>query len=326
MPARLIITNGDSAAERIRAAGIEGDVLPWRDTLFEGPVPGNLVLEALSVIRAGFVAKAFGRPMAQTLAAFGERDAAFRNHGQYDAVELWLEHDLHDQLELLQLLVALWDDKRREGVRLVQADDYLGTQPAEGIAALAERAAPVSAEQFRLANEAWRAFTASKPDPLVALAARDTPALPHLAPALRRLLAELPSVQSGLGLTEKRILTALAKGAAPVHAVFQTTQEQEDARFLTDLAFFRLLAGLACAATPLVTGLAFRFPLRGAGSDEDYRAFARATVRLTDAGRAAVTGRFDHVRENGLDRWIGGTHLTPGTPWRRDPKGKVILS
>lgn len=33
----LHISNGDHAAERIRFAGITGDVVPWRDVLHEGP-------------------------------------------------------------------------------------------------------------------------------------------------------------------------------------------------------------------------------------------------------------------------------------------------
>ena len=42
-------------------------------------------------------------------------------------------------------------------------------------------------------------------------------------------------------------------------------------------------------------------------------------LRLTEAGREVLAGRRDHVALNGVDRWIGGVHLT-GTdvPWRWD--------
>ena len=36
---KLIVTNGDSAAERLREAGIKGHIIPWRDMLHDGPVP-----------------------------------------------------------------------------------------------------------------------------------------------------------------------------------------------------------------------------------------------------------------------------------------------
>jgi hypothetical protein len=54
----LHITNGDSAAEVIRRAGVQGDVLPWRDVLHEGPVPQGLSLEELLGVRARFIAAA----------------------------------------------------------------------------------------------------------------------------------------------------------------------------------------------------------------------------------------------------------------------------
>jgi hypothetical protein len=42
-------------------------------------------------------------------------------------------------------------------------------------------------------------------------------------------------------------------------------------------------------------------------------------LELTEAGREVLAGRRDHVALNGIDRWIGGVHLT-GTdvPWRWD--------
>ena len=47
MKDRLIITNGDSAAACMREARLDGEILPWRDILHEGPVPAGLDLEDL---------------------------------------------------------------------------------------------------------------------------------------------------------------------------------------------------------------------------------------------------------------------------------------
>lgn len=41
----------------MQQAGIAGEFLPWRDVLHEGPVPETPSLEALSKIRAGFIAE-----------------------------------------------------------------------------------------------------------------------------------------------------------------------------------------------------------------------------------------------------------------------------
>ena len=44
-----------------------------------------------------------------------------------------------------------------------------------------------------------------------------------------------------------------------------------------------------------------------------------ARLRLCDAGREVLRGRADHVSLNGVDRWIGGVHLTGrAVPWRWD--------
>jgi hypothetical protein len=39
LTAALHVTNGDSAAEGLRATGLARRILPWRDALHEGPVP-----------------------------------------------------------------------------------------------------------------------------------------------------------------------------------------------------------------------------------------------------------------------------------------------
>ena len=48
----LHVTNGDSAVAKLRAAGIEGDMLPWRDALHEGPVRAGLDAVRLRAERA----------------------------------------------------------------------------------------------------------------------------------------------------------------------------------------------------------------------------------------------------------------------------------
>ena len=70
----LNVTNGDSAVEIMKKAGIPGEFLPWRDVLYEGQVPGNLSLEELSKIRAKFISdKGWGD--AETIQkSFAERD------------------------------------------------------------------------------------------------------------------------------------------------------------------------------------------------------------------------------------------------------------
>jgi hypothetical protein len=323
MRERLIITNGDAAVARMQEAGIAAELLPWRDMLHDGPVPGGLSCEALAAVRTRYLAEATGISPARIGNGFAERDSCIRDHQRFARIELWFEHDLYDQLQLIQILAVLRLLGRAQDVFLMQAGDYLGPMAVDTLAALDGTARPLTEQQFAAATAAWDAFTAPTPEGLAAVAASDPSPLPYLPAALRRLLAELPAVGSGLGLTEERALAALTDQPRTVAALFRITQEQETARFLGDTPFFLRLDGLAFCSTPLIEGL----PSRSQGCADDssaYRRFAAATVALTDAGRAALAGRFDHAVENGIDRWLGGTHLTSDNLWRRDPASGLV--
>ncbi|MCC7346714.1 MAG: hypothetical protein IT538_04885 [Variibacter sp.] len=327
MAERLLITNGDVAVDRLRAIGVEATFLAWRDCLQEGPVPGGLLLEALSLIRAQFLAKELGQSLTKVSREFTLRDAALRDHAQRPRIELWFEHDLHDQLQLIQALDFFVSESRTEGLFLVQADDYLGSTPEEALRGLGGITRPVDAQTFDAARRAWAAFTSATPEPLAAFAVAETPALPHLVPALRRFLGELPAVASGLSTTEERILSLLAQGEQSVGELFRGTQAREPARFMGDLSFFRRVDGLGFARNPLIAGLPFRSLRCAEGpSAPAYGTFASARVSLTERGRNALAGRFDHASENAIDRWFGGTHVTPRTMWRRDQNGRLATA
>jgi hypothetical protein len=48
------LTNGDCAIPALRAAGVEGEILPWRWVLHDGPVPG-LPPDELRAVRGRFL-------------------------------------------------------------------------------------------------------------------------------------------------------------------------------------------------------------------------------------------------------------------------------
>lgn len=336
---KLIVTNGDSAVDRLRAAGLAGHLLPWQDMLHDGPVPAGTVLEEVSDVRADFLSEALGLPFDEVRADFAHRDAQIEVHAAYGQVELWFEHDLYDQLQLIQLLDYFAHEPERMGLSLVQASTYLGLMGPGEMRALEARRAPVTHLQLETAREAWEAFTAPTPEPLVAFLARPHDALPHLGSALERLVAELPAPGSGLSLTEERILKVLADGPMKVAHVYAAVQAMDAAQFLADLPFFLRLDGLAYAPEPLIRGLPFRSsaaaaegaPLRfspgaGGAAERTYRAYAGAEIALTPAGAAALEGRFDHARENALARSVGGTHVCPGALWRYDRAGAGLIA
>ena len=325
-PSLLHVTNGESAGNTLRQTVLGGAVLPWQDTLHEGPVPAVERRELLRV-RARFLAECgWGRPAA-LVSSFERRDRQLLDALRDDlGVVLWFEHDLYDQLQLLDVLaLAHGVDAAPE---LIVAGSFPGRPSFAGLGELSAaeletlwpsrvRATPAVLEAAALA---WAAFRAPEPTALAEWAARDSAELPFLAPALRRLLEELPATSDGLSGTERRALEAVAAGAQSPPAAFVAAQRLEDAPFLGDSWFHRSLSALGQGASRLVE-TAEGAPLPPAPPLGDGRKFARLQLRLTATGEATLRGEADRVELLGIDRWLGGAHVTTGDLWRWDAAG-----
>ena len=110
----LHLTNGTAIIPAMRDAGITGTIVPWDDVLHEGPVPEGLGTAALRERRAEFIAGCGWGPLESIRRSLTERDSilehavrggALSPSGRpIDEIVLWLEHDLYDQLQRLQIL------------------------------------------------------------------------------------------------------------------------------------------------------------------------------------------------------------------------------
>jgi len=312
----LHITNGDSAVPGIAATGAGGDVLPWRDALHEGPVPAELDPTALRAARARFLADCGWGDAAAIEADMRARDerlaAALADD---EPVVLWFEHDLYDQLQLIQVLDAA---DGGGAVEAILPDRFLGGMENDELAALWPTRTPVTRDQRALARLAWEAVRAPRPEAIAALLTTHTVALPHLAPALRRLLEELPAVGDGLARTERQALEAIAAGARTPHEVFLTTQRAEAAPFLGDTWMWARLAELGHGERALVRTRAGD-PLGPAPPRTGSERFTEQELALTDDGRAVLAGQADRAALVPLDRWVGGIRVTgPEPAWRWD--------
>lgn len=223
----LHITNGDRALAVLSQA-VEGRFLPWRDVLHEGPVRGGLTLEELSAERARFIAGAGWGSLEKVDRDFSERDAIFRRAGEHDEIVLWFEHDLYDQLQLIQVLDGL-AELRGPPISLVCEAEYLGTIEPERAAELFALRTPLTRRHFQEGTAAWTAFRSPDPRDIEKLTIR---ALPFLPAALRRHLEEFPWTTDGLSRLERSIVEALKDGPLPFDELFQRVQEEP--RFLGD--------------------------------------------------------------------------------------------
>jgi len=216
----LHITNGDCAVT-VLSQVVSGSILPWRDVLHEGPVRAGLGLEELSRERAAFIAEAGWGPRARVLKDFEERDAAFRRAAEHDEIVLWFEHDLYDQLQLIQVLDGL-SALRGPPISMVCEAEYLGTMAPERAAELFSLRNPITRRHLQEASAAWTAFRSSDPQEIQGL---KITAFPFLGAALRRQLQEFPWTTDGLSLLERRVLQALQGGPLAFPELFRAVEE-----------------------------------------------------------------------------------------------------
>ena len=288
----LHITNGDATANLLRRTGLTGTVLAWRDILHEGPVPAGLSLEKMSEVRARFLSSYSGAPFPDVWREFGARDAALRAARN---VVLWFEHDLYDQLQLIQILATL-ATQRETSAELICVGAFPGVEPFFGLgqltpvqlASLSAQRRPVTSLQLAAGARAWKAFGSADPIAIRRVLASDLSPLPFLADALRRHLEEFPAAPDGLSRTERQILQAVAGGCQTFEAIFRASQQQETAPYLGDSTLKRQVDALTSARVPLLT---------------------REPITLTAAGQRVLSGETDARTLNGIDRWLGGVHL-----------------
>ena len=331
-PEHLHVTNGESAAATLRRTTLGGAVLSWRDALHEGPVRSE-PRAALLRTRAAFLSECgWGDPRA-ILASLGLRDRQLREalDGGVPVV-LWFEHDLYDQLQLLDVLALAHEAGATPEAILVDSFPGrpgfrgLGELGADELESLWPECRVVSSAATASASEAWDAFRAPEPHALARWVAAEAPdELPYLPSALERLLEELPAPSDGLSGTERRALRAIAEGARTPGAAFVAAQDLEEAPFLGDTWFYRALTALGRGRARLVeVGSGEELPL--APPLSDGLVFARLPLRLTAEGERVLRGESDRVDALGIDRWVGGTHVTTSTAWRWDPAERRLVA
>jgi len=313
----LNITNGDSVIASFREGQIPGRYLPWRDALHDGAVPRASSLEALSDVRARRISGPGSAEYARVRAEFAERDRVLGSFRDHDETVLWFEHDLYDQLQLVQILDWL-SRQDREGTRisLIQIGRHPEVRPFYGLGQLSGRQLsdllpqrlPVTTEQFEIGQKVWQAFCAPDPQPLVLLAAESFQGMPFLAAALQRCLEEYPSIHDGLSRTERQLLSAGASGARHRSDYYLVSSAHEACPWGDQSVYLRL-EGLADGPRPALERL---------GPDE----FA-----LTDRGRQLLAGKDDWLRDARGDIWIGGVHFNgDGPQWRWDAARMTLVS
>ena len=324
----LHVANGSSTTNTIAAAAIPGMLSIWADPLHDGPVPAALTDDELLRLRARHLAEPGEAAYLETLNGLREWRGIIERHDAYDELVLWFEHDLFDQLNLLQLLSWLRASLAAEKtISLICIGSFPGRPRFKGLgelspgelAPLLDARQPVSDAQYALAERGWQAFREPTPEALDELRLADTGALPFLQAALTRFLQEYPWTIDGLSRSERQLLRLADTGPIEVAAAFPRMHDDETAYYITDGALAALVHEMGATSPPLVT-----FD-RGRELGEPL---LRGSITITDAGRALLNGARGRVSAYGIDRWFGGVHLhSGGRMWRwDDARGRIAAS
>ncbi|HEV2528396.1 MAG TPA: hypothetical protein VGT61_08125 [Thermomicrobiales bacterium] len=331
----LHLVNGDVLSRRITASGLlrpfdpalkdtrDPDiVIPWRDVLYEGPVPAGRSPINLANDRARYIAGRGWAPFLEVRQAFSKRDAAIARTGRHDEVVFWFEDDLYDGLQLAQAL-------DRVAVRRPEETPFswvlLPSRPGGeiDIRAAFDNRVPVPVEAFTDARTFWTAFTAPDPTDLAALVRDRKLSTAILADTAQRVLAEYPAVGSGLSLSERRVLGTLSEGPLTPIEIFREAVDADPRPFLGDLQVWDRLDRFATASTPLIgreDGRQWVSPVLDLLSlvEPDMDAFHAQELGLTEMGRTVMAGERDFLDLGIPARWVGGVEITGTVTWRWD--------
>ena len=321
MAATYVIALSDSAAGCLKAAGIGDRVLAVTDDLMEGPCPPDDDVGKFARGRRAAVLARLGPYEPETFSV-AQTDRWLGRIGESQSfanVDIWADPSPASQLRLLLVLHVL--SRMRigmDGVAIVHANALFGEQEPEQTPRYAKLRQPLNDRQRGLAETAWSALRAETPERWAALLQQSLSPLPYLGGCIRRVLEELPAPVDGLSRTERQVLSLIAGGQSQPYRVLAAVHDDPATPRLLDYwELGRLLDRLANPAAPLILGLG-EGPFTAAMHDDARRlaAWKSSTLQPTKLGRALLDGRDDYTRLRPIDRWLGGTHLTPANLWR----------
>lgn len=313
----LHITNGDSAQAIMKQAGIEGEILPWRDVLHDGPVPEGLDLAGLSHVRADYISRVGWGKYDEVYASFCERDKTIMNADRFDQLSLWFEHDLYDQLQVLQILdVLVGQNLKNTLITLACSNDYLGEMNPAEMRDFQSSQQLVTSDQYVLASRAWTAFRQTSPVTWAQLQEEDLSPLPFLQDTIKRTLQELPDSRSGVSRTAMQVLAIVHGGERRPGWVFGENQKRENRIFMGDSSFWLVINRLLTGPNALLT---LNHGQLGFPPDPAQR------LALTSLGQQVLAGERNWLNFNKPDYYIGGVHCCAEALWCFDSEVNRVV-
>ena len=315
----LHITNGGHAKEKLEGSGFEGEFIPWDDILHDGPVPEGLTLRELSKVRAEYISSLGYDSFSKIHEIFQKRDEIIESLSDYSEITLWFEPDLYDQLQILQILDSIGNlSSKLDNIYLIHFSSVTGVD-YDDLNHLYENRFTISEETVACAQKGWAAYRSPSPESMSELLNIKVIEFPYLGRAFQRLFEEYPDYRNGLSRTMHQFLQIIKddQSRGPFD-IFLENQKLEDYAFLGNHTFFTQVESIANCQRALVKlkdGSKFTHSL----TDKKYsEEFLKNRFKVTEDGVDVLNSNADFIKLNGIDRHIGGVHLTSDNDWRWD--------
>lgn len=331
----LHIVNGDIVADKLKRAGIQGEILVWREIYSCGPLFEDMENEVNSSLRAEALERLLGIPAGEYMAQCHRQELVLKRLSAFDEVVLWFEHDLFDQTMLAYLLhwFAQKDIGRVVKLNLLSIGSYPGIERFRGLGQLSPPELQalsgtwhlLSRDELELGSAWWRAYISSHPGELAKMLEKteaEAVILPFAKKAFTAHLSRLPSLQDGLGCVEQEVLAALKRGLRGPHSLFREVGDKLHLLGMGDLEFWSILKRMAAGSAPV---------LHLAGSDRfpDYQftpeAFKEAVLTLTEQGEKVLNGAVHYMPDLTEELWYGGIPLQGPVKWGWDRENESIV-
>jgi Domain of unknown function (DUF1835) len=326
----LHILDGASSADTLSKTDVPGEIFAWREALISGPTPAGLNEDEWIAIRSEYLSQHYRVDSERCKSDLEEQSQTLASYPEHDEVVLWFEHDLFCQTNLLYLLN--WFSHQQLGstkLSLICIGEFAGIDDFRGLGQLNEQQLAslfdtrheVSTAELALGQKGWQAYSSSDPTRIEELLRTDFDALPFLRRALELHVTRFPSVRNGLNSVENSGLQLIADGATRFDELFPRFMNNQPGYGLGDFQFWLELRGLSEARKPLlqVTNGA------AAAADVSSAEMRKTRFDLTAEGERVMLNEADFVEINGLDRWLGGVHLSAANIWRWDETKRVLV-
>ncbi|MDD5530720.1 MAG: DUF1835 domain-containing protein [bacterium] len=328
----LHIHCGDCSADTLKKSTLKDDIIVWCDILSDGPTPSGLSTQKWLDIRSKHISKTTEQklPVKKVRGWLSKQDKSLENFRNYKEVVLWFDACLFDQTILIRQLD--WFSKQNMGktkLSLICIDEFPGFKKFIGLgelnpkqmASLFKTRHPVTKKECALAQKAWSAFCSPTPMTIQQLIKKNTSALPFLHDALIRHSEQFPSLKNGLNRLENTALEAVAKGKNKLIDIFIYASLKEERPFWGDTTLWECLHKLSKAKHPLLKVKGGNLPLWNPPKD-----LSKWEVYITDTGKEILSGKKDFIKINGIDKWLGGTHINKNNIYRWNEKNKTLTA